>query len=46
MLDKTKSATANIVQRCEDLFTDLNFEAAPRWPEREETERCPIETTY
>jgi benzoyl-CoA reductase subunit C len=31
MLDKTKSATANIVQRCEDLFTDLNFEAARAW---------------
>ena len=31
MLDKTKSATANVVQRCEDLFTDLNFEAARAW---------------
>ena len=31
MLDKTKSATADIVQRCEDLFTDLNFEAARAW---------------
>ncbi len=31
MLDKTKSATANIVQRCEDLFTDLNFGAARAW---------------
>ena len=31
MLDKTKSATANIIQRCEDLFSDLNFEAARAW---------------
>jgi len=33
MLDKTKSQPANIVQRCEDLFTDLNFEAARAWKE-------------
>ena len=31
MLDKTRSATANIVQRCEDIFTDLNFEVARAW---------------
>jgi benzoyl-CoA reductase subunit C len=31
MLDKTKSATANIIQRCEDIFTDLNFEVARAW---------------
>jgi benzoyl-CoA reductase subunit C len=38
MLDKTRSATADLVQRCEDLFTDLTFEAARAWkaadPER------------
>jgi benzoyl-CoA reductase subunit C len=38
MLDKTRSATADLVQRCEDLFTDLTFESARAWkaasPER------------
>jgi benzoyl-CoA reductase subunit C len=31
MLDVPISATAGIVQRCEDLFTDLHFETARAW---------------
>ena len=31
MLDRLKSATAGIIQRCEDLFLDLNFESARAW---------------
>lgn len=31
MLDATPSPTAPIVARCEDLFADLNFEAARAW---------------
>ena len=31
MLDQTRPATAPIVERCEALFSDLNFEAARAW---------------
>src|SRR3954471_11908102 len=31
MLDALESATAGIIQRCEDLFGDLRFEAAGGW---------------
>ena len=31
MLDMPKSATSRIVQRCEDLFSDLTFESARAW---------------
>jgi hypothetical protein len=31
MLDALESATAGIIQRCEDLFGDLRFEAARAW---------------
>jgi len=31
VLDKTRSTTADIVQRCEDLFTDLTFQSARAW---------------
>jgi benzoyl-CoA reductase subunit C len=31
MLDVSISATAGIIQRCEDLFTDLHFETARAW---------------
>src|SRR5689334_11561592 len=31
MLDAMESATAGIIQRCEDLFGDLRFEAARAW---------------
>ena len=31
MLDMPKSPTAEIVQRCEDLFADLTFESARVW---------------
>ena len=31
MLDVTISATAGIIQRCEDLFADLHFETARAW---------------
>lgn len=31
MLDKTRSTTADIVRRCEDLFSDLTFESARAW---------------
>jgi len=33
MLDKPKSTTADIVKKCEDLFTDLTFAAAREWKE-------------